>query len=590
MRASIPAARRRCRPALVFLTATTLFFATARGPACAQTSPAEAAPEDVALAVPRLPLGREPVALPRPLAPAAARQVRQALNAPGLPLDSLTDHLLDGHILAERFFTASSRPSASDLQAWLAAYADLPEAGSVHALLLTKLPRGAAAPPAPVLPAFGSVPSGDDIEVGDRWLVRDPDLDRAVREAAYDGDLRRAGQIVAARKLPGEYAALLQAEIARAAFSLGRDADALALGKSASEQVHGAVGLAAWVGGLAAWRLGRFEDARTLFDAAYRAPLASRGLHAGAAYWSARVSLVTSGHYGPWMQRAAREPRTFYGLLARRTLGQSIRPETPFETATLAEADVAAVAGTPRGRRALALLQVDLPARAAAELRLLFAETQDQPGFARSILLVARAAGLPDLARQIAETTQPIAVRFPPNGLRPAGGFQVDPALVYALARVESNFDPGAVSAAGARGLLQIMPGTADYVLAGSGRGRRLHDPAANLDLGQRYLLALTRLDHVGRDLIRVLASYNAGPGNLGRWLATMGSEEDPLLFMEALPGEETRAYVPRALAYTWLYAAQMGLPSPSLDALAAGVPPGVQVRPVATEQAAQRP
>ena len=290
------------------------------------------------------------------------------------------------------------------------------------------------------------------------------------------------------------------------------------------------------------------------------------------------------------MQRAAREPRTFYGLLARRTLGQSIRPETPFETATLAEADVAAVAGTPRGRRALALLQVDLPARAAAELRLLFAETQDQTGFARSILLVARAAGLPDLARQIAKTTQPIAVRFPPNGLRPAGGFQVDPALVYALARVESNFDPGAVSAAGARGLLQIMPGTADYVLAGSGRGRRLHDPAANLDLGQRYLLALTRLDHVGRDLIRVLASYNAGPGNLGRWLATMGSEEDPLLFMEALPGEETRAYVPRALAYTWLYAAQMGLPSPSLDALAAGVPPGVQVRPVATEQAAQRP
>ena len=87
-----------------------------------------------------------------------------------------------------------------------------------------------------------------------------------------------------------------------------------------------------------------------------------------------------------------------------------------------------------------------------------------------------------------------------------------------------------------------------------------------------------------------MLASYNAGPGNLGRWLATMGSEEDPLLFMEALPGEETRAYVPRALAYTWLYAAQMGLPSPSLDALAAGVPPGVQVRPVATEQAAQRP
>ena len=284
---------------------------------------------------------------------------------------------------------------------------------------------------------------GDDIEVAERWLSRDPDLDRAVHDAANEGDAERALGIVArARRLPRDYAALLRAEIALALFGQHRDSDALALAVSVNEQVHGAVGMAPWVGGLSAWRLGRFDLARSLFDAAYRAPQMSRARRAGAAYWSARVSLLTSGHNGPWLERAAREPRTFYGLLARRTLGQPIRPEPSFEHDTLAEADVDAVAATLRGRRALALLQVGLPGRASAELRLLAAETREQPGYSRSILLVARAA-LPELARPLGDGLQPFAVRVPPEGLRPAGGFQLDPALVYALARVESNFDPG---------------------------------------------------------------------------------------------------------------------------------------------------
>ena len=63
----------------------------------------------------------------------------------------------------------------------------------------------------------------------------------------------------------------------------------------------------------------------------------------------------------------------------------------------------------------------------------------------------------------------------------------------------------------------------------------------------------------------------------MARWLGTIGHETDPLLFIEALPGDETRAYVPRALAYSWLYAAQLGLPSPSLDELAAGLWPHLQ-------------
>ena len=72
--------------------------------------------------------------------------------------------------------------------------------------------------------------------------------------------------------------------------------------------------------------------------------------------------------------------------------------------------------------------------------------------------------------------------------LHPAGGFRIDPALVYALTRLESNFDAAAVSPAGALGLMQIMPVTARYVMGDALDDPKLHDPSLDLDVGQRYV------------------------------------------------------------------------------------------------------
>ncbi len=579
----IPQARSR-------LSAARAFFAGAAilaGAAVPALSPARAqeTSDDTAMAIPRLatPDG-SPVSLLRPLSAAVARQVTEAFKTPAASLAALQDDPLLGHILADRLLAAQTRPPMDELRAWLSRFPTLPDAPAIQALLVSRLPPGVAPPPALALRSFAMPPAGDDIEAAETGLARNPALDRTINEAARAGQFERAVRLVARTKgLSPTYGALLRAEIARAMFSQGADLEALALSEAANRQAHGAVGLAPWVGGLAAWRLGRFELARTWFEAAWRAPLIAPAQRAGAAYWAARATLVTRGEHGPWMRRAAQDPRTFYGLLARRVLGEPIRPMLPFQTDTLAEADIEAVAAMPRGWRALALVQVGQPARAAAELRLLFSETLDQPGFGRSVLLVARAAGLQDLAGQLGTVLQPTAVHVPATRLRPTGGFRLDPALVYALTRLESNFDAGAVSAAGARGLMQLMPGTAHFVMAGR-RTPELHDPGTNLDIGQRYLLQLSQSTLVGSDLIRMLASYNAGPGNFGRWLDTMRPEDDPLLFIEALPGEQTRAYVPRALAYTWLYAAQLGLPSPSLDELSAGLWPQVQVRPTHRE------
>jgi soluble lytic murein transglycosylase-like protein len=120
------------------------------------------------------------------------------------------------------------------------------------------------------------------------------------------------------------------------------------------------------------------------------------------------------------------------------------------------------------------------------------------------------------------------------------------------------------------------MPATASYVagdpsLRGGPGAQRLHDPALSLDLGQRYLAYLTRHEAVRSDLIRLLAAYNAGPGNLTRWLAGNGHRDDPFLYIESIPIPETRLFVQRVLAHSWIYASRLGLLAPRLDALATG-------------------
>jgi soluble lytic murein transglycosylase len=165
--------------------------------------------------------------------------------------------------------------------------------------------------------------------------------------------------------------------------------------------------------------------------------------------------------------------------------------------------------------------------------------------------------------------------RFAMPDWRPSSGFRTDPALLMALARVESNFQTKAVSPAGARGPMQIMPRTAAYVTgrpALAGRDSHLlHDPAISLEVGQQYLSYLARHESTRGDLILTLAAYNSGPGSLARWLPSVNHRNDPLIFLEAVPNPETRAHVQRVLGVAWIFASRLNRGSPSLDALASG-------------------
>ena len=345
------------------------------------------------MAVPRI-ANASPVSLPQPLPPSDAGRLRRifALQAKSdIPAAlaecaELSDHTLLGHVLADRYLgaaTPQTRPQAGELVSWLAEYGTEPDAAAIQALLAT-LPGqdlNPAAKPPPIY-AVPTMPAGDDMEPVDKLMARNPGLDRSVRDAARAGQADRAIRLVArTRGIDRLYGAQLRAEVAQILFTQGRDTEALSLAEAAHTQARGQVGLAPYVAGLAAWRLDRPELARTLFEAAYRAALIQPGQRAGAAFWAARAQLSgrTPSAFAPWMQRAAQNPRTFYGLLARRSLGQPVLTTAAFSQATLGEADVEAIEATPSGHRAFALLQVGQSARAASELRLLWSQTRISP-------------------------------------------------------------------------------------------------------------------------------------------------------------------------------------------------------------------
>ena len=185
------------------------------------------------------------------------------------------------------------------------------------------------------------------------------------------------------------------------------------------------------------------------------------------------------------------------------------------------------------------------------------------------------------------------ALRYPVASWRPKTGWRVDPALAFAHALQESNFRASAVSPANARGLMQIMPGTARDHNRSLNLGASyadLNDPEINLTYGQRHLEMLRDAQATQGKLPKIMAAYNAGLTPVGRWNSEIRDFDDPLLWMESIPYWETRGYVAIVMRNYWMYERAAGLPSPSRRALAQGqwpeFPAAATVRTARVEQA----
>jgi soluble lytic murein transglycosylase len=326
-----------------------------------------------------------------------------------------------------------------------------------------------------------------------------------------------------------------------------------------------------WLAGLTAWRAGSLTTAAAEFERAATVKGGGDWEISAAAYWAARAHLKNRepAKVSTWLRRSAQYSRTFYGQLARRALG--LDPEFDWSTKSITDAGAQALSLSSRGQRALALLQIGETSLAEQEMQALLPSAG--PDLASALHSVAQAYQLPSLALRLgvlAELQPNIhadADLYPVPHWQPKGGFSLDRALLFAMVRQESAFNVSAVNASGASGLMQLMPATARAV---AGKRTDLHDPIVNLTLGQEYMRRLLADPSVKNNLFMMAIAYNAGPGMLVKWRAA-DTTSDPLLFIESLPKIETRNFVERVMANTWIYQERFGQDTPSLDHVAAG-------------------
>ncbi len=289
-------------------------------------------------------------------------------------------------------------------------------------------------------------------------------------------------------------------------------------------------------------------------------------------YWQGLAAAARSGGSARAAERfaaAAALPVAFYGQLASLALGETGAalaaringapvPEArrPAGLGEVAEVPAAlAEIGEARRARAFLLRMEELAADAAEKAWVVRLASRSGP--ADHAVWVARRAGA-------AGVVMPVEGWPAPYGLYPLGaGAEPEPGLVNAVTRQESNFDPEAISSANARGLMQLLPATAQAVAKRLGlrhhTGMLLNDPVHNMRLGAGYLDQM--MARFGGALPLAVAAYNAGPARVDEWLGTLGDprgvDVSMLDWMEMIPFTETRNYVQRVIENMPVYRAR---------------------------------
>jgi soluble lytic murein transglycosylase len=321
-----------------------------------------------------------------------------------------------------------------------------------------------------------------------------------------------------------------------------------------------------FAGWLAMTRLGKASDAEKHF--AHIQEVGSSPItQSRALYWRARA--VEAAGDDPIGARdlyaqAAQYQTAFYGQLAAEKVGQTelIIGHDPIPT----PADRARF----EGRDQIQAIRLLNDAGEHDLFRVFTLATADTlPKAEEYVLLIdlCRSLGEQDLSMRVARAGAQRGFVLPdrdyPLLTVAVPGGAAEPALVLAIARQESNFDPGARSGPGARGMMQLMPSTAAVLARRMGEpfsAQRLYDVDYNIRLGSYYLGGM--VDNFGGSYVMATASYNAGPNHMPDWTAACGDPRttsgDPVNFIECIPFSETRNYVMRVMESMEVYRARM--------------------------------
>ena len=318
-----------------------------------------------------------------------------------------------------------------------------------------------------------------------------------------------------------------------------------------------------WIKGLAFYRKGDFQTASRQFLILSKIT-SSKWLSNAGAYWSFLSSTkdandnITFQASLDALNTACEPSFNIYSILSCRILDKPIK-DNVFDDIEMKK-DLGSFLNTDFGRRIQALVEIgELP---VAELELNRLQGRSNDRFKKVILGFAIKNDLSSMqiktAKYLFEDKAPIQFLYPtPKWIENFNFNNIDPTIALSMMRQESQFSAFAKSGKSAYGLMQILPSTAKMVNKEynfKSNPRILFDPKINVETGTKYIESLLEIGYIEGDLLKALISYNAGPGNLSKWMKKTNFNNDSFLLIESIPSRETRIFVERVLTNLVIY------------------------------------
>ncbi|MAQ07752.1 MAG: hypothetical protein CMN50_08660, partial [SAR116 cluster bacterium] len=284
----------------------------------------------------------------------------------------------------------------------------------------------------------------------------------------------------------------------------------------------------------------------------------------GGNFWSAKVAFHIGNAFeiNKYLNQAAKYERTFYSTLAKAMLGY--QDSFDFKLRSVSNSFLKKIKSLKGGKRILALLQVSQYHKASREFRKIIFNFKIKEY--DEIISFASKNNMPGLAFRLSAILRNDHGKILLGGLYPLPKWDTknllikDKALIFSISRQESGYNPRAKSYAHALGVMQILPSTAAFIMKDKyyryrSKKHLLYNVKNNLKIGTKYIHFLLGLKDVDNNVIKMLASYNAGPGNIKKWTKNLlPAEKDPLLMIEILPARQTRNYIKLVLTNLWIY------------------------------------
>ena len=454
-------------------------------------------------------------------------------------ISKLKNKILLGNVYAERYLHPTGwRSSYEELRLWLEQYNDHPDATRIARIAIKRKPKKSKnfkEPTPGFLNGYGTYKKNllkpafplDNKRYKKYSYLTSIKFRRAInkKNTQYAENLLNNKEVK--RLLTKNELSQLRSELSYAYFIFGKDYKSIRQARISLSLSEKDKPLALWAGGLSSWRSKDIIQSEYFFNKLSKAN-GPDGIVAAGGYWSARAEyhLGNAEKANYHLNKAAERERTFYGSLAMASLGYKYKPDF-----SLPEFDnnlLNKIKSFKGGFRALALIEVEQFHKAAREFRKIIVKFDTK--YYPQLLNFFSKNNMPGITFRLAAILRNDHNKIYLGGLYPIPSWEIgttdnkDRALIYAVARQESGFNPRAKSSSKAMGVLQIIPSTAAFIMKDREyRLRRsknylLYRPSDNIRIGSKYMKFLFDLPIVNNDLMWMLASYNAGPGNFKKW------------------------------------------------------------------------